>query len=1330
MASEQNTHHNQSNSSSSVDYQHSDEIINDHPSSSQYEQEIDSLKLKVSRLEEATAEKMKIYNEEKSTLESSIVRLRAQVERGETTRQNLEYELTLAKKATNQVRRLAAEKDSDTLNNMGLLKDQLSQAQTRLASVEQELANVKNIRKNEAGQWKKHLQTKDIELNKMATKLEASQKECEKLNKILLEQQNSLLEIQEKCSSLEAQRQSQNNTLRHQAKDLEFSAEREERLKKDLEQARERLKSLEDHVEAERASHLETKFNSEIVQLRVRELETDLESKISSLNEALTTVDTLTQQNREFQERLKTEQEERAEISSKLKQLQEKYIQEKKRTKEDQAEKLGIIKELSQQLETHQQNFDILKRELNQAKKHQIEFDNNHINCLTELQTLVTTFGQSKHLKSKTGSANKESPSSSSSTIALLDKLRQIILDHETTRANAVNEAKQLKIMVENLTRENSGYQNLMWSRDQAVEDVKQAASQVKQELAEARQQLASKQKECSQFELEVQNLKKEVDEERRKRVKYNQEMMESRSKHAGENQTRMSFLHTIYQCLVAGQLYKSPPSAGSSYEDFSWEDMTRLLSDQIANLITELNRSKEKAVRMEETLNKKDDHIKEAQNEHEATIKKLSQTLKDRENSWKTQSKELEEHYGKLITDLHHRVQKTQEVADESWQNLQQLNTIREELEVQNKTLKNSRKKYIKEKTALLASCALLAGTLWPAFTQIEILKSQKRCLSDMNLRLNELHDHTVFLCDTLNSELGGNAAQGTHALLKFRIGVVAVLALHRFVNLALRRKTGITVSGGPVEGLETKLVVHCGRSKSGEVEFRGVGEQKCVFVEPLKIVSPSWFSNEQLLSHVVTSMNELCEKLARKDERDSADSWSPESSVSTTRIAKHCYQRLLSKLRDEFGDCGDVVNQSRLQTSPRSNLSLMLANGLRRCLRKAGEPRKHRSTDPEELVKTLQAFVLGLTQRLHKVEVERRDLRTKVNDVETENDGLRKSVEKRQLEEKRAHQDIEDMREKLTSTVPRTDFEKLYSELSNALEREKRAQDILNEQSEQLKDMERRLHTVNKNSEQTDITLAEAVKNLSEAKMEIRRKEQNVQIVTKDTQLVESEKRLLQGKLNDAEKAMTGAAREKETVLLYLKTVQKGLEENKAAIKQTRQGFYDLSKFLLSDAKPGGDGYSLGPTLLACQSVVNGFLEVHQQTLVLVTQVEAEKQQAQLKIESLENEMKSCRSHINTLKDELAAACQRQLSDDDLYQYQGDVPATIPPNNRQDSVHFIEQNDSESYNREYVPLMRYESLSPVKSPRKPQEKTSYSRRETKTPSDRANRSTKPSNR
>ena len=51
----------------------------------------------------------------------------------------------------------------------------------------------------------------------------------------------------------------------------------------------------------------------------------------------------------------------------KLKQLYEKYSNEKKRTKEDVEEKQKVIEGLSEQLEIHQQDFDALKKELNQV---------------------------------------------------------------------------------------------------------------------------------------------------------------------------------------------------------------------------------------------------------------------------------------------------------------------------------------------------------------------------------------------------------------------------------------------------------------------------------------------------------------------------------------------------------------------------------------------------------------------------------------------------------------------------------------------------------------------------------------------------------------------------------------------------------------------------------------------------------------------------------------------------------------------------------------------------------------------------------------------------
>lgn len=65
----------------------------------------------------------------------------------------------------------------------------------------------------------------------------------------------------------------------------------------------------------------------------------------------------------------------------------------------------------------------------------------------------------------------------------------------------------------------------------------------------------------------------------------------------------------------------------------------------------------------------------------------------------------------------------------------------------------------------------------------------------------------------------------------------------------------------------------------------------------------------------------------------------------------------------------------------------------------------------------------MLGLTQRLHNVEVERRDLRLEVTALKKEKDELRKAVEKRQLESQDVYRDIEGMREKVRWWKARND-------------------------------------------------------------------------------------------------------------------------------------------------------------------------------------------------------------------------------------------------------------------------------------------------------------------
>ena len=62
--------------------------------------------------------------------------------------------------------------------------------------------------------------------------------------------------------------------MRRQIGEVELLKDREQRFMRDLEAAMARIKSLEEGIEAERAAHLESKFNSEIVQVRLHSLST------------------------------------------------------------------------------------------------------------------------------------------------------------------------------------------------------------------------------------------------------------------------------------------------------------------------------------------------------------------------------------------------------------------------------------------------------------------------------------------------------------------------------------------------------------------------------------------------------------------------------------------------------------------------------------------------------------------------------------------------------------------------------------------------------------------------------------------------------------------------------------------------------------------------------------------------------------------------------------------------------------------------------------------------------------------------------------------------
>lgn len=75
------------------------------------ENDVNDLRRKIARIEEKQAEKTRDFNEQTSKLQSQVAKLRSALERGEATKQKLEYDLALASKASNQDKREALERE-------------------------------------------------------------------------------------------------------------------------------------------------------------------------------------------------------------------------------------------------------------------------------------------------------------------------------------------------------------------------------------------------------------------------------------------------------------------------------------------------------------------------------------------------------------------------------------------------------------------------------------------------------------------------------------------------------------------------------------------------------------------------------------------------------------------------------------------------------------------------------------------------------------------------------------------------------------------------------------------------------------------------------------------------------------------------------------------------------------------------------------------------------------------------------------------------------------------------------------------------------------------
>ncbi|XP_058679888.1 coiled-coil domain-containing protein 171-like [Ammospiza caudacuta] len=205
-----------------------------------------------------------------SRYEKEILQLRLELEKGELLRQNLESEMKFARKEAN-LQLCSAE-------------DELCDAKTKVMELQvindrhqQKASEIDKIAQSDQWQLQAEQQRCAVERDNIhrvhLAELEFLIREKAEAEMAFQKTNAALQSIAKKLKDMEAEHNGCAKVLRLQANSLEIKNKRQERLLKELEAAAVKIKELEDDAAAARLAHVECKYTTDVMQLRIQELE-------------------------------------------------------------------------------------------------------------------------------------------------------------------------------------------------------------------------------------------------------------------------------------------------------------------------------------------------------------------------------------------------------------------------------------------------------------------------------------------------------------------------------------------------------------------------------------------------------------------------------------------------------------------------------------------------------------------------------------------------------------------------------------------------------------------------------------------------------------------------------------------------------------------------------------------------------------------------------------------------------------------------------------------------------------------------------------------------
>ncbi|XP_073408567.1 coiled-coil domain-containing protein 171 isoform X1 [Dendrobates tinctorius] len=1164
--------------------------------------EVAELRYKLNEAKNETVELVAKHNEELLSCESQLAKLRSEVERGEAVRHSLECELAVARKQCG-VERIALQEEKDNFFvKQELFKAQIEELQKKMHTIEENFQSTQFSWQEAQKKLEKDLKGQDLEIENYQKDQEILMSEKSSLEADIQKQNLIIQELQQKLNELDIEKNSHLDTARRQKSEIAFGLEREDRLKQELEAATQRVKRLEEGIEAERAAHLESKFNSEIIQLRIRDLEGSLQVEKAGQAQTTSDLDLIRSQFREVENAYKREKATSEELAGKLHDLEKEYSYMVKEFKAEIEKQNRMIIDQTMKLKTSEESLGTMELKLEKSKKKHLSLEEAYGCNMSELQILVETFKTPSHRLSGT-SSDKDIAAGP----AVIAALRHTLTDYQNTLESTSNELETKKRIC-------AGMKEELESSEQIIHTMRKNLENNRAEQLGSKKELQRLGVACVERELHIAQLKTELvkardicEQEKLRVLELEREIQKITQTFQKEAEEKLTFLHRIYQQLVAGcVLLKEPESLEGN---FSWPELCVILQENVDSLISDVHQANKKVFHLEHACKNKADVLNDLQKKHEDSLDRLAQQMGEQQNAWQKKTRDLEQHYSVLLGEINSKAQKYQKIAEKSKDKISIYEKTKDQMALENVHIKNLLINTEKDHKSLLAACALMAGALYPLYSRAYTLATQRNFLQhQMNIYLvvqSKIRSLVQALSDSdVQKNSGSTKSPKSSGCMKhvFRRGVIVVLAARRLQKLGRSSRTLFTWI--EVRNKGPSLLVCPGGDQNSKTIRPQDEMMRCE--EALK-----WITSTDLLSAVITSMSDLLGVLNQKD-LDSS------SQMRLIDASKNCFSKLMSHL-----NVGSEARRAELQRFSISVDPHSLVHRLR-----CGLHRINFQTSTEDLTSTtpivtcltvLKKQILAFTQRLHAAEIDRRSMRRELSNI------------KQKIGDTSTDRNQPFQQSKM---ITYETYRSIFHELNNALVREQEAQSLLNEQSQQLLDLRSKIDFHSREEAEKEKTLSEALKSLSEMKLELHIRDQLVRQQDRQLTQLEQDKRLLEESLSSAEDALRTAAREKEMLTDYMKSVAVTFQKMRdqislSRVATSRQDFtFQLPKLTpkIFEMK----GYKGGSDFTVCQTMIKSFVDMYHMACT--------------KVSNLESERVFHEKHIAALKSELQTVCLRE--------------------------------------------------------------------------------------